>query len=231
MESNKGMMSQYLSDSIVAADRSVAAVLSYERAPSRAQSTAEKAGSAARSQRTAGASVSGASPRQRAPRSNASGAPGRSEDAMWKGPTSEAGSGYSYPETAVTSRIAESISETELNFFMSKIATLEEEMQRERQRGEKLAEELNRLEVQSQTGSAASSAPSASKSAARKAASNAATAGLTSNATKQKAAAKHIVNTRPSAGNRPSASAGWGYATLAQTGQASLRPVRPKPSR
>lgn len=45
---------------------------------------------------------------------------------MWKGPSSEAG--YSYPETAVTSRIAESISETELNFFMSKIAMLEEEV-------------------------------------------------------------------------------------------------------
>lgn len=252
----QGMMSQYLSDSIVAADRSVAAVLSYERAPSRAQSTAEKvrpssscsgtvcswsmvgltivvactrecrhakcylgrvlkhacalfmtniplphnsprcccivvkclprrqgvppeasvrrahrfrAHHPARERhapthrclpmldkpehrfpmaiRPVQTPIQSAKASQRctrplkshplagvwmcdgpSPNAHVQGAPGRSEDAMWKGPTSEAGSGYSYPETAVTSRIAESISETELNFFMSKIATLEEEV-------------------------------------------------------------------------------------------------------
>lgn len=46
-----------------------------------------------------------------------------SASGLWKGPSSEAGE--SYPETAVTSRVAGSVTESELNYFMSKIGQLE----------------------------------------------------------------------------------------------------------
>jgi len=245
MEPPKDLLRQYLTDSVIAADRSVSAVAEYERTgtPSRGGGTpggfSERAGSVARSGVGSGASASPKSPRAGRGTSVASGAlppsakPRGSETSgvRWRGPSSE--SGYSYPETAVTSRVAESISESELNMFMSKITMLENEMVREKQRGERLSAELQKLEGQSQAGQ---SSPKMGARAGSRAGSNAATAGLTSKAAHQKVAAKAIAQERSTGGGRvasarPASSSGWGYATLAQTGAASLRPVRPKPTR
>ena len=48
-----------------------------------------------------------------------------SHSSWWKAPGSEAGN--SYPETAVTSRVAGSVTESELQFFASKIGQLEQQ--------------------------------------------------------------------------------------------------------
>jgi len=144
-----------------------------------------------------------------------------SHSGWWKPPGSEAG--YSYPETAVTSRVAGSVTESELAFFASKIGQLEQQMAREKERGVMLQEELKRLDAKAEV-SPSASGREIKDNAGRTLSQAGATAGVPTTVAQRRVTAQQIRNNRQFNASGKTVG-GWGYATLDQ--MATLKPAAP----
>eukprot|EP00192_Tetraselmis_astigmatica_P018317 CAMPEP_0117651480 /NCGR_PEP_ID=MMETSP0804-20121206/2115_1 /TAXON_ID=1074897 /ORGANISM="Tetraselmis astigmatica, Strain CCMP880" /LENGTH=238 /DNA_ID=CAMNT_0005457461 /DNA_START=236 /DNA_END=953 /DNA_ORIENTATION=+ len=142
-----------------------------------------------------------------------------SNSEWWKGPSSEAGE--SYPETAVTSRVAGSVTESELHYFMSKIGQLEAKMAQEKQRGKHLEEELQRL---SRKPPGPPSPPTTTYGAKRATSQAGATAGIPTTVAQQRMTVQQIRQARQVDASGKVVG-GWGYTTLDSV--SGLKPANP----